>query len=349
MKTLLRIDASARKQGSHSRELGDYFQNRFIQMNPESRVIQRDLAKDPVPHLDNSTIAAFQGTTNGSKSPSSDLVALSETLIAELRSADQLLISSPLYNFNVPSPLKAYIDHVVRFDQTFTQNEHGYVGLLSGKSACVVTAQGGSRSTSGGATLDFQGPYLTTILHFMGFDQVDLVALEGTSEDDGGIVDKIKQAHSEIDRLPALDHTGQDEAQIEWIGTFTSQDRQAITSLRAGQVAAIEQGDAEAYSQLCSEDVLLMLQGYDVVSGRQQFLKCESALFRSTTFDSIRQMPIRVERLGDLAVEIGRQEVMVAADSASLEAFKAQRKYTHVLRKTPKGWRFAVLISNNSM
>ena len=349
MKTLLRIDASVRKEGSHSRELADYFQTRWAQMNPDSHVIQRDLAEAPVPHLDHATIAAFQGTTNGNSKTSIHLGTLSNTLIAELRSADYLLISSPLYNFNVPSPLKAYIDHVVRFGQTFTQNEFGYNGLLSGKSACIVTAQGGSRTGAEGDTLDFQGPYLTTILNFLGYDRVDLIALEGTNEDKCRRTNNIKQAHAEIDRLTALNQAVPDKAHIEWIGAFTSQDRQAITALRVGQVSAIEQGDAAAYAQLCTEDVLLMLQGYDVVAGRQQFLECETTLFRSTTFASIRQYPIRVERQGELAVETGRQEVMVAAGSASLEAFKAQRKYTHMLRKTPEGWRFAVLMSNNSL
>ncbi len=349
MKTLLRIDASARKQGSHSRKLADYFQTRWSQVNPDACVIQRDLAENPVPHLDHSTIAAFQGETHQDNEASSNLLALSDTLIAELQTADQLLISSPVYNFNVPSPLKAYIDHVVRYDQTFTHNEQGYTGLLSGKSACVVTAQGGNRSEGAGDTLDFQGPYLTTILKFMGFDSIDWVGLEGTSEDDHRRPGNIKRAHEEIDRLPVLKQTVPDEIQIDWIGVFTPQDRQAITALREGQILSIEQGDAVAYSKLCTEDVLLMLQGYDAVAGRQQFLECETDLFRTTTFDSIQQMPFRVERWGDLVVEVGRQEVVTSAGSASLEAFKSWRKYTHVLRKTHEGWRFAVLMSNNSM
>ena len=349
MKTLLRIDASTRKHGSYSRELADYFQARWTQAHHESHVVRRDLADDPVPHIDNSTIAEFQAADNGGSDTSSDATTLSDTLIAELQSADQVLVSSPLYNFNVPSPLKAYIDHVVRSGHTFSQNGHGHVGLLSGKSACIITAQGGIRSVSEVDGLDFQGPYLTAIFDFIGFDRIDLISLDGTSEDDGRVVDNVARAYAEIDRLPGLTQAMHDEVQIEWIGTFTSLDREGIAALRAGQISSIEHGDADAYARLCTEDVLLMLQGYDVVAGLRQFIERESALFRSTQFDSIRQIPLRVERQADLAVEVGRQEIVVASGSSPLKDFKTQRKYTHVLRKTPEGWRFAVLMSNNSM
>ena len=168
MKTLLRIDASIRKHGSYSRELADYFQAQWTQANPESQVVRRDLADDPIPHIDNSTIAGFQVADEGGSHTSSDAMTLSDSLIAELQLADQVLVSSPLYNFNVPSPLKAYIDHVVRSGRTFSQNGHGHVGLLKGKSACIITAQGGIRSVSEVDGLDFQGPYLTAIFDFIG-------------------------------------------------------------------------------------------------------------------------------------------------------------------------------------
>lgn len=118
MKTLLRIDASARAAGSYSRALADYVQERWQQTYPAGQIIVRDLAGAPVPHLDQATIAAFQAATPDVPPSPNAALALSTTLIDELRAADLVLLSTPLYNFNVPSPLKAYFDHVVRTGQT---------------------------------------------------------------------------------------------------------------------------------------------------------------------------------------------------------------------------------------
>jgi FMN-dependent NADH-azoreductase len=351
MPTLLRIDSSPRKAGSHSRALADYFQARWKRANPSGIIVLRDLVQDPVPHLENSTIAAFHAGKDTEIRESSEGAALSDALITELRSADQVLVSSPLHNFHIPSVLKAYIDHVVRYGRTFGSNERGgYFGMLAGKSVCIVTARGGRRSATEPAAYDQQGSYLEAIFEFMGFDRIDRIALEGTSDDDSARAEEIAKAHAQIDQIDylspvAVSHDGTPS----WIGAFTSQDREGINALRAGQMSAIEQGDAHAYASLCTDDVVLMLQGYDVVSGREQFLDCEARLLREAKFQSVRQLPIRVERRGELAVEVGRQETVIAPGSRKMDAFKARRKYTHVMRRTAEGWRFAVLMSNNSV
>jgi FMN-dependent NADH-azoreductase len=91
-----------------------------------------------------------------------------------------------------------------------------------------------------------------------------------------------------------------------------------------------------------------MLQGNDVVAGKSDFYETELKLFSNVKFESIKQTPIRIERQGNLAVEVGRQELVVAASAESPKDYKSDRKYSHVLRKTNDGWRFAVLMSNNS-
>ena len=153
MKTLLRIDASARIHGSHTRELADHFQSRWQELHPDGEVVRRDLAVEAVPHLSDEAIKAFhQPAAEGSE------VALSDVLARELANADHLLIASPLYNLSVPSPLKAYIDHVVRAGITFETEEDGYRGLLQGTAATLITARGGP-GTPGDAA-DFQTGYL---------------------------------------------------------------------------------------------------------------------------------------------------------------------------------------------
>jgi uncharacterized protein (TIGR02246 family) len=135
---------------------------------------------------------------------------------------------------------------------------------------------------------------------------------------------------------------------IKWIGEFSPEDCEDINSLRAKQVAAIENGDPNIYSDLCTDDILLMLQGNDVVAGKSDFYECESKLFQKIEFESIEQIPIRVERQGDLAVEVGYQKLVVAASAESPKNYKSHRKYSHVMRKTNDGWRFSVLMSNNN-
>jgi ketosteroid isomerase-like protein len=135
---------------------------------------------------------------------------------------------------------------------------------------------------------------------------------------------------------------------LKWIGEFSSVDREEISSLRAKQVFSIENSDAESYRDLCTDDILLMLQGNDVVVGKSDFYKCELNLLQSIKFTSMQQIPLRIERQGNLAVEVGRQELVTADSTESPKNYKNHRKYIHVLRKTDEGWRFAVLMSNNS-
>uniref|UniRef100_A0A832H2I1 Nuclear transport factor 2 family protein n=1 Tax=Oscillatoriales cyanobacterium SpSt-402 TaxID=2282168 RepID=A0A832H2I1_9CYAN len=133
-----------------------------------------------------------------------------------------------------------------------------------------------------------------------------------------------------------------------WIGEFSSDDRENINSLREKQIFSIENGDASTYSDLCTDDILLMLQGNNTVLGKTDFYQCELNLFQKVKFGSIKQTPIRVERQGNLAVEVGFQELVLNPSAELSENYKSQRKYCHVLRKTHEGWCFAVLMSNNS-
>jgi ketosteroid isomerase-like protein len=137
-------------------------------------------------------------------------------------------------------------------------------------------------------------------------------------------------------------------AESRWIGEFSPEDQEEINSLRAKQIYAIENGSANVYRDLCTDDILLMLQGNDVVAGKSDFYESELKLFSNVKFESIKQIPIRIERQGNLAVEVGRQEIAVAASAESSKNYKSDRKYSHILRKTSEGWRFAVLMSNNS-
>ncbi len=184
MKTLLRIDSSSRIEGSHSRALADYVEKRWKEENPEGKVIFRDLVESQLPHIHNSTIVGFYTPMENWSEEAAEATALSDVLISELKNADALLISSPLYNLNIPSNLKAYFDQVVRIGHTFGIDENGYFGLLENKTAYVAIVKGGVYKDTVMEQYDFQEPYLKAILGHMGIRQTHLFSLEGTTDTD---------------------------------------------------------------------------------------------------------------------------------------------------------------------
>jgi FMN-dependent NADH-azoreductase len=181
MKTLLRIDASTRTTNSWSRELADYFVEQWRNTYPSGSVIYRDLAKQTLPHLVEATIVGFYTSAEGQTRETAAAVALSDELIAELKSADVVLISSPMYNYNLPSTLKAYIDHVFRINHTFHYSQGVCQGLLANKRAYVITAKGSELKGTPMETYDFQDPYLKVVLTMMGMQVEPLFSLESTS------------------------------------------------------------------------------------------------------------------------------------------------------------------------
>jgi FMN-dependent NADH-azoreductase len=330
MKVLLRIDASARHAGSHSRDLAQHFESQWLAQYPGARVISRDLAKSPLPHLSAETIEAFLGLHSRG-------TATSDELINELIQADHLLINTPIYNFGAPSSLKAYLDQVVRFGKTFTKNEEGYRGLLEGKTATILLTCGGPTRAGN----DFLSDGLKRVLRFIGIQDIDLIALEGTALDAREVEARSRTARREIDLLfgiadPAI-----------WAGDFSQDDQQQINRLRDGQRKAILKSDAAQYAELCADDVQLMVPGHPPVRGKAALHETEEKLFRSTRFESFRKRPIRIERGGELAVETGMQFVESANPLIQQGIAAERQKYTHIYRRTDRGWRFAVLMSND--
>ena len=197
MRTLLRIDASAQQTGSYSRALADYHQALWETAHPGGRVIRRDLAADPLPHLDEETVAVFYagGEPGVGLVPSG--IALSDILIGELRAANHVVISSSVYNFSITSSLKAWVDHVIRFGHTITRDEKGVSGLLGGRSACLLTARGGNAETSP----EFLSPTVRAVFQYMGFSRFDWIALEGTKIPDGRLDARVAAARSAVNAL----------------------------------------------------------------------------------------------------------------------------------------------------
>ncbi len=134
----------------------------------------RDLL-DPIPHLDETWLNANVTPEDDRSAVQCQALAVSDTLIAEVKAADTLVIGLPVYNFGVPSALKAWIDQVCRAGLTFTYSENGPVGLLKDKRAIVFYVSGG---TMMGSDIDFASGYLRHILGFIGITDVQMVTAD---------------------------------------------------------------------------------------------------------------------------------------------------------------------------
>jgi len=173
--SILRIDASARREGSVSRDLTDQVIDRFS----GATVTTRDLAAG-VPLIDEVWVGANFTPADARSDDQRQALALSDTLIAELNAADTIVIGLPIYNFGVPAALKAWVDLVARAGVTFTYTETGPKGALEGKRAILVMASGG---VPAGSPVDYATTYMKHVLGFIGITDVEIVAAEALAVD----------------------------------------------------------------------------------------------------------------------------------------------------------------------
>jgi FMN-dependent NADH-azoreductase len=177
MTNLLRIDASTRSGDSHSRRIGDRIE---AALTPGS-VTRRDLAASPLPHLDQTAITGFFSPADALTPELKAATALSDQIIGEVEAADTLLITIPMFNFGIPSVVKAWIDQLVRVNRSFSFDGANFDGLIKGKRAYVVIAYGAAGYAEGAPlhSADFVKPFMDFVLRFVGITDIHFVTLDG--------------------------------------------------------------------------------------------------------------------------------------------------------------------------
>ncbi len=201
---VLRVDASARSEGSSSRKLGDRLLERLHEESQTAPSVKhRDVAKG-LPFVDEEWVGANFTDPSERTDRQKQVLELSDDLVGELREADVLIIGSPIYNFGIPASLKAWIDLIARARETFRYTENGPVGLLEGKKAYVLMASGGTRL---GSEIDFASGYLRHILGFVGIHDVEVIAADRGMARGG---EALEMALAEVDQveLPSLQLAG---------------------------------------------------------------------------------------------------------------------------------------------
>ncbi len=176
MTTLLQLNSSIFSANGNSSQLANEFVAKWQAKNPTASLIVRDLASHPLPHLDAQRVSAFF-TPPESRTPEQLVyVEESDALINELKQATVIVIGLPMYNFGIPSTLKAYFDQIARAGVTFRYTANRPEGLLSGKKVYVFAARGGQYA---GTALDSQTTYVRDFLGFLGMSDVEFVYAEG--------------------------------------------------------------------------------------------------------------------------------------------------------------------------
>jgi FMN-dependent NADH-azoreductase len=183
MSTLLKIDVSPRGEHSISRKLGNHFATEWQSNHVGGKIVTRDLATTKIPFVDLPWIAGAFTAPDKHTSEHKAALKLSDEFITELLGADEVVISTPMYNFNVPAALKAWIDHVVRLNKTFGFGPEGLKGLAAGKKVTVIIASGSEyHESSPLQSYNLAGPYFRVIFGFIGITDLTIIHAGGTNK-----------------------------------------------------------------------------------------------------------------------------------------------------------------------
>lgn len=197
MATLLHVRSSIFGDDGQSSGLANEFIAQWQQTHDKAEIITRDLVSDPLPQLDANLVSALMSSAESRTVQQQSIVDLADRLLAEVRSADQLLIGVPMYNFGIPVQMKAWFDLLARSGVTFKYTEQGPVGLLEDKPVVLIATRGGQYRDAGH---DFQIPFVKQFLGFIGLKNVRTVYAEGLNMGDGVQTESLAAARAELQR-----------------------------------------------------------------------------------------------------------------------------------------------------
>jgi FMN-dependent NADH-azoreductase len=187
---LLHLDTSALGPHSVSREVGAAIVENLRGQQADVEISYRDLATTPLPHWLPHADAG------------SEAALLDQAVLQEFLDADVVVIGAPMYNFSIPSQLKAWLDRVLVAGKTFRYGASGPEGLAGGKRVIIASSRGGIYSQGPAAAMDFQEPYLRTAFAFIGIESVEFIRAEGVALGDEARQSSLKSAHAAVASLP---------------------------------------------------------------------------------------------------------------------------------------------------
>ncbi|MGH8442708.1 MAG: FMN-dependent NADH-azoreductase [Nevskiaceae bacterium] len=198
MTTILKINSSIYSTDGQSSQLAGQFVDALREREPGARVIERDLAREPIPHLDAARFQAFLTKPEERTAGQQAVVEFSDRLIDEMRRADVVVLGVPMYNYGIPTQLKAWFDHIARAGVTFRHTDKGPVGLLTGKKAYVFATRGGMYA---GTPQDHLAPHVRQFLGLLGVTDVEFLYAEGLAMGPAARDGSLAQARAAIQNL----------------------------------------------------------------------------------------------------------------------------------------------------
>jgi FMN-dependent NADH-azoreductase len=207
MKRLLIINSSARSLHSHSRKLAEVFTQHWKNKHVNPTITVRELGNANVPHMDENWISAAFTSKATRSVEQTQVLKTSDEYISELHEADVIALAAPMYNWSIPSTLKAYIDQILRINETWkpnpANNQHPYTGLLAHKTLFLLLSRGaqGYEDDGHNAHMNFQSTYLKTVFNIIGISNIHIIAVNGTSLDAEQLKKSIDTAHQQIKDL----------------------------------------------------------------------------------------------------------------------------------------------------
>jgi len=179
MKRILHLKSSLQGKGSYSIKLGNAIVERIQEKYPDNTLEELNLVDIEIPHLNPDVLRTFFIPGDQLTVAEKESIRFSDEVVKQLLAADIIVIGAPLYNFTIPTSLKAWIDHITRAGITFGYGENGPVGMVTGKKVYVAMSSGGVFSEGPGKANDFVAPYLKAFLGFLGMTDLTVFRAEG--------------------------------------------------------------------------------------------------------------------------------------------------------------------------
>jgi FMN-dependent NADH-azoreductase len=215
---ILAVNSSSSGEASVSKSLVNDIVQHLLKLDPKASVRYRDVGDAQVPHLTSATVAGIRAVANTDAELGAQ--SLSDELISEVRAADLLVVGAPMYNFSIPSTLRAWFDHLLRPRVTFEYSGSGPKGLLTGKRAFIVEARGGLYSKGPAKPIDFQEPYLRQLLGFVGITDITFIHAEklgfGTAARDLALATARARIAEVVNLQPAAADNADADASIDY-------------------------------------------------------------------------------------------------------------------------------------
>lgn len=207
MKKILVINASANIETSFSRDLSDTFIRHLKNGSQTYPINYRDLAKTEVSHISQRWIEADSKKREERDDEELEILRSSDIYIQELQEADIIVLATPMYNWSIPSSLKAYLDQILRFNETFTtnpeKNDKRYLGMLKNKTLFLLFSRGSQGYGEGerNEPMDFQSKYLKMVFGIMGIDHIHEFAINGTKRKNDELSGEIAKLGDQLAHL----------------------------------------------------------------------------------------------------------------------------------------------------